>query len=152
MMRFPSQPARLGPHVFVSERGGPVTPSWFRKMMARLGQRAGMPLAFIRTCCGTAAATSLLTRAGTRVPFRRISAQEYPKHRSVHRDGAGSVQGLGARIALRIKSVSSPTKTPPRKRPCESAFDGCSLRHEADINCARCWVAMRWKADIIGSL
>jgi hypothetical protein len=30
-----------GPHVFVSERGGPgVTPSWFRKMVARLGKRA----------------------------------------------------------------------------------------------------------------
>jgi integrase len=32
-----------GPHVFVSERGGPVTTSWFRKMFARLGERAGMP-------------------------------------------------------------------------------------------------------------
>jgi type 1 fimbriae regulatory protein FimE len=28
-----------GPHVFVSERGGPVTTAWFRKMMARLGER-----------------------------------------------------------------------------------------------------------------
>jgi integrase len=32
-----------GPHVFVSERGGPVTTAWFRKMIARLGKRAGMP-------------------------------------------------------------------------------------------------------------
>jgi integrase len=32
-----------GPHVFVSERGGPVTTAWFRKMMARLGKRALMP-------------------------------------------------------------------------------------------------------------
>src|SRR5262249_3219734 len=32
-----------GPHVFVSERGGPVTTAWFRKMMARLGERARMP-------------------------------------------------------------------------------------------------------------
>ena len=32
-----------GPHVFMSERGGPVTTAWFRKMMARLGERAGMP-------------------------------------------------------------------------------------------------------------
>jgi type 1 fimbriae regulatory protein FimB/type 1 fimbriae regulatory protein FimE len=32
-----------GPHVFVSERGGPVTTAWFRKMMGRLGKRAGMP-------------------------------------------------------------------------------------------------------------
>jgi integrase len=45
-----------GPHVFVSERGGPVTPSWFRKMMARLGQRAGMPFGIhphmLRHSCG----------------------------------------------------------------------------------------------------
>jgi type 1 fimbriae regulatory protein FimB/type 1 fimbriae regulatory protein FimE len=32
-----------GPHVFMSERGGPVTTAWFRKMMGRLGERAGMP-------------------------------------------------------------------------------------------------------------
>ena len=32
-----------GPHVFVSERGGPVTTAWFRKMMGRLGKRAEMP-------------------------------------------------------------------------------------------------------------
>jgi integrase len=32
-----------GPHVFSSERGGPVTTAWFRKMMSRLGVRAGMP-------------------------------------------------------------------------------------------------------------
>jgi type 1 fimbriae regulatory protein FimB/type 1 fimbriae regulatory protein FimE len=31
------------PHVFVSERGGPVTTAWFRQMLARLGERAGMP-------------------------------------------------------------------------------------------------------------
>jgi integrase len=32
------------PHVFVSERGGaPVTTAWFRKMIARLGERAEMP-------------------------------------------------------------------------------------------------------------
>jgi len=40
----------------VSERGGPVTPSWFRKMMARLGQRAGMPFGIhphmLRHSCG----------------------------------------------------------------------------------------------------
>jgi hypothetical protein len=31
------------PHVFVSERGGPVTTAWFRQMLERLGERAGMP-------------------------------------------------------------------------------------------------------------
>jgi integrase len=45
-----------GPHVFVSERGGPVTTAWFRKMFARLGERAGMPFAIhphqLRHSCG----------------------------------------------------------------------------------------------------
>ncbi len=45
-----------GPHVFVSERGGPVTTAWFRKMMARLGERAGMPFLIhphmLRHSCG----------------------------------------------------------------------------------------------------
>jgi type 1 fimbriae regulatory protein FimB/type 1 fimbriae regulatory protein FimE len=34
---------RPGPHVFVSERGGPMTPKSFGNAFARLGERAGMP-------------------------------------------------------------------------------------------------------------
>ena len=45
-----------GPHVFVSERGGPVTTAWFRKMMTRLGERAHMPFPIhphmLRHSCG----------------------------------------------------------------------------------------------------
>jgi site-specific recombinase XerD len=45
-----------GPRVFVSERGGPVTTAWFRKMMARLGERARMPFLIhphmLRHSCG----------------------------------------------------------------------------------------------------
>ena len=45
-----------GPHVFVSERGGPVTTGWFRKMMARLGEKARMPFPIhphqLRHSCG----------------------------------------------------------------------------------------------------
>jgi integrase len=45
-----------GSHVFVSERGGPVTTAWFRKMMARLGEKAGMPFGvhphMLRHSCG----------------------------------------------------------------------------------------------------
>ena len=32
-----------GPHVFTSERGGPMTPKSFHTLIARLGERAGMP-------------------------------------------------------------------------------------------------------------
>jgi hypothetical protein len=35
---------------------------------------------------------------------------QHPKHRSLHRDGAGSVQGVGAGIALRVKGVSPSPK------------------------------------------
>jgi integrase len=45
-----------GPHVFVSERGGPVTTGWFRKMTARLGVKADMPFPIhphqLRHSCG----------------------------------------------------------------------------------------------------
>ena len=45
-----------GPHVFVSERGGPVTTAWFRKMFARLGEAANMPFGIhphmLRHSCG----------------------------------------------------------------------------------------------------
>jgi integrase len=45
-----------GPHVFASERGGPVTTAWFRKMVARLGDRALMPFPIhphmLRHSCG----------------------------------------------------------------------------------------------------
>ena len=32
-----------GPYVFVTERGGPLTPATFRKMFARAGERAALP-------------------------------------------------------------------------------------------------------------
>ena len=42
--------------MFVSERGGPVTTGWFRKMMARLGEKADMPFPIhphqLRHSCG----------------------------------------------------------------------------------------------------
>jgi len=45
-----------GPHVFVSERGGPVTTAWFRQMLLGLGKRAEMPFGIhphqLRHSCG----------------------------------------------------------------------------------------------------
>ena len=54
-----------GPHVFVSERGGPVTPAWFRKMFARLGERSKMPFPIHPHSCGIPVATSSPMRART---------------------------------------------------------------------------------------
>jgi len=48
-------------YVFMSELGAPTTPAGFRKMLSRVGVRAGCGQ-FIRTCCAT--------RAGSRWPRR----------------------------------------------------------------------------------
>jgi integrase len=53
------------PHVFASERGGPMTPKAFHALFARLGARAKMPFPSIRTCYGTAAAMLWPTRGTT---------------------------------------------------------------------------------------
>ena len=54
------QPA--SPHMFVSERGGPMTPNSFGNLFARLGVRAGMPFAIhphmLRHSCGYALANA----------------------------------------------------------------------------------------------
>jgi type 1 fimbriae regulatory protein FimB/type 1 fimbriae regulatory protein FimE len=57
-----SYAGRRGPHVFASERGGPMTPKSFGTLFARLGTRAGMPfLVFphmLRHACGYALANA----------------------------------------------------------------------------------------------
>jgi integrase len=54
------QPA--GPHVFASERGGPMTAKSFHTLMARLGERARMPFPIhphmLRHACGYALANA----------------------------------------------------------------------------------------------
>ncbi len=51
-----------GPHVFTSERGGPMTPKSFHTLIARLGERAGMPFPIhphmLRHACGFALANA----------------------------------------------------------------------------------------------
>jgi integrase len=51
-----------GPHVFTSERGGPMTPKSFHALIARLGERAGMPFPIhphmLRHACGFALANA----------------------------------------------------------------------------------------------
>ena len=51
-----------GPHVFTSERGGPMTPKSFHTLIARLGERAGMPFPIhprmLRHACGFAMANA----------------------------------------------------------------------------------------------
>jgi site-specific recombinase XerD len=51
-----------GPDVFTSERGGPMTPKSFHTLIARLGERAGMPFPIhphmLRHACGLALANA----------------------------------------------------------------------------------------------
>jgi integrase len=51
-----------GPHVFTSERGGPMTPKSFHALMVRVGDRAGMPFPIhphmLRHACGFALANA----------------------------------------------------------------------------------------------
>jgi integrase len=50
------------PHVFASERGGPMTPKSFGTLFTRLGERAGMPFSIfphaLRHACGYALANA----------------------------------------------------------------------------------------------
>jgi type 1 fimbriae regulatory protein FimB/type 1 fimbriae regulatory protein FimE len=50
------------PHVFVSERGGPISPKSFGTLFTRLGARAGMPFSIhphmLRHGCGYALANA----------------------------------------------------------------------------------------------
>jgi integrase len=51
-----------GPHVFATERGGPMTPKSFHTLIARLGERAKMPFPIhphmLRHACGYALANA----------------------------------------------------------------------------------------------
>ena len=52
-----------GPHVFTSERGGPMAPKSFHTLISRLGKRAGMPFPIhphhlLRHACGFALANA----------------------------------------------------------------------------------------------
>jgi hypothetical protein len=47
-----------GRYIFKTERNGPMTAAGFRKMLARVGEAAGMTLPVQRTCCGMRPGTS----------------------------------------------------------------------------------------------
>jgi hypothetical protein len=95
-----------GPHVFASERGGPMTPKSFGTLFARLGERANTV-----PDLSPHAAPRLRLRPGQCGPRHQSTAglarpQEHPAHRALYRDGTRPVQGL-----LAIKD------RPPQKRP-----------------------------------
>ena len=50
-----------GPHVFVSERGGPLTTAWFGKCSPDLGGGPRCHSVFTRTCCGIVVVSCMRT-------------------------------------------------------------------------------------------
>ena len=90
------------PHVFASERGGPMLAKSFGTQFARLGERAGMAFPIfphmLRHACGYA-----LANAGSRYASAAGLArpQEHPAHGPLHRACARSVQGFLAMIQER---------------------------------------------------
>jgi Phage integrase family len=62
------------PHVFATERGGPMTPKSFHQLISRLGSALECPSRFIRTCSDMAAVTHWRTRGTTLELFRHGSA------------------------------------------------------------------------------
>ena len=87
--------------MFVSERGGPVTTGWFRKMMARLGEKADMPFPIhphqLRHCCGYKFANE---GKDTRSLQAYLGSPVHQFDRQVHDDVSDPVQGVGKRIKL----------------------------------------------------
>jgi integrase len=83
--------SETSPHVFSSERGGPMTPKAFHALFARIGRRAGMPFPvhpdMLRHGCGYA-----LANAGH--DTRALQAWLGHNIPVLHRTCAGSIQGL----------------------------------------------------------
>jgi integrase len=61
----------LGPHVFTSERGSPMTPKSFHTLISRLGERAGMPFPIhphmLRHACSFALANAGHSKRGSAI-------------------------------------------------------------------------------------
>ena len=71
-----------GPYLFVSERGGPMTASNVRKLVARTGLRRPYRSPFTPTCCAIRPAISWPMRATTRAQSSTTSATGTSRTRS----------------------------------------------------------------------
>jgi integrase len=86
-------------HVFVSERGGPISPIGFHHLMVRLGNAAKMPFAvhphMLRHACGF----KLANDGHDTRPAALSRPQEYPAHSALYRAKSRQIQRLLARLA-----------------------------------------------------
>ena len=87
-------------YVFVSERGGPISPMGFHHLMERLGKAAKMPFAIhphmLRHACGFKLAND---GHDTRALQHYLGSQEYPAHSTLYRAKSRQIQGFLARLA-----------------------------------------------------
>jgi integrase len=88
-------------YVFVSERGAPFTVGGFRRMVTRLGVKAGFTFQvhphMLRHACGYKLANDGRDTPGDPALPR---PQEYPAHRGIHRVGVGPFQGVLERLTI----------------------------------------------------
>jgi integrase len=81
-----------GPHVFCSERGGPIAPKNFHTLIARLGERAGMAFPIcphlLRHACGFALANLDMTRGLSRPGSATATSNAPPDTPSCRRRGS----------------------------------------------------------------
>ena len=87
-------------HVFVSERGGPISPMGFHHLIARLGKAAELPFAvhphMLRHACGFK-----LANDGHDTRSAALSRpQEYPAHSALYRVNSRQIQGF---LAVRAR-------------------------------------------------
>ena len=114
-------------HVFLSERGAPMTPKAFHALFGRIGAWAKMPFPvhphMLRHGCGYA-----LRQCRSRHPRAAGIArpQEYPAHGPLHRAGAASVQGfLALAVGIEHRAPLSIGVEPPRWcHPCVGVCTG----------------------------
>jgi integrase len=87
-------------HVFLSERGGPMTPKSFYGLFARIGERARMPFPVhphqLRDACGSRWLTKVTTRAHCRPGSDTRTSSTRPSTPSCRRPGSG-ISGVSER-------------------------------------------------------
>src|SRR5262249_12010056 len=87
-------------YVFVSERGGPISPIGFHLLILRVGEAAKMPFPIHPHMFAMPGGSSSPTMGTTHGLAALPRAQEHSAHCQIHRNGARPVQGLLERLIL----------------------------------------------------
>ena len=104
-------------YVFVSERGGPISPIGFHRLIQRLGEAAKMPF----PNPPAHASPRLRVQARQRWPRHPGPAalsrpQEHSAHRPIHRNGARPIQGFLEELTMAGRIHRAALKILPSKK------------------------------------